>query len=234
VLQRMLNPRLPQICNTDGDELAITTVRYPLKAEVNADAVRRALAAIPAMRAESKTFWNWIGSQKRSGTRRAGDHTFITTTLDDGSLVLGTLELKDDMLVLEANSHQRAERGRALIEPAIGELVGEPLIEAKTAAELMTSRAAKPPSSGLLPDEERAVIHANLDRHYVNLLDQRVPALGNVTPRRAAKTEKGRQKLVAWLKYLENGAARHEACSPMAEYDLRWMWDELGVADLRR
>jgi hypothetical protein len=237
VLQRMLNPSLPQICNTDGDELVITTVRYPLKAEVSADAVRRALAAIPALRAESKTFWNWIGSQKRSGTRRAGNHTFITTTLDDGSLVLGTLELKDNMLVLEANSHQRAERGRALIEPAIGELVGEPLIEAKTAAELMTSRAAnksRQPSSGLLPDEERAVIHANLDRHYVNLLDQRVPALGNVTPRRAAKTEKGRQKLVAWLKYLENGAARHEACSPMAGYDLRWMWDELGVADLRR
>jgi hypothetical protein len=68
----------------------------------------------------------------------------------------------------------------------------------------------------------------------VNLLDQRVPALGNVTPRRAAKTGKGRQKLVAWLKYLENGAARHEAGSPMAGYDLRWMWDELGVADLRR
>ena len=29
-------------------------------------------------------------------------------------------------------------------------------------------------------------------------------------------------------------AAPHEACSPMAGYDLRWMWDELGVADLRR
>jgi hypothetical protein len=41
----------------------------------------------------------------------------------------------------------------------------------------------------------------------------------HVTPRRAAMTEKGRQKLVAWLKYLENGAARHETCSPMAEYE---------------
>ena len=100
---------------------------------------------------------------------------------------------------------------RLLVKGRIGASFGEPLIEAKTAAELMTSRAvnkSRPPSSGLLPDEERAVIHANLDRHYVNLLDQRVPALGNVTPRRAAKTEKGRQKLVAWLKYLENGAAR--------------------------
>jgi hypothetical protein len=39
---------------------------------------------------------------------------------------------------------------------------------------------------------------------------------------------------VAWLKLLENGAARQEAVSPMARYDLSWMWTELGIANLRR
>ena len=64
--------------------------------------------------------------------------------------------------------------------------------------------------------------------------DETVPMLGNMTPRRAAKTMKGREKLVAWLKYMENQAANHQAGTPMANYDFSWLWDELGIADLRR
>jgi hypothetical protein len=96
------------------------------------------------------------------------------------------------------------------------------------------SGESKALSSGLSPDEERAVIQESLNRHYMNLLDELMPMLGNMTPRRAAKSAKGREKLVAWLKFLENGAARHGGRSPMADSDLTWMWEELGVASLRR
>jgi hypothetical protein len=61
-----------------------------------------------------------------------------------------------------------------------------------------------------------------------------VPVLDDKTPRQVAKTGKGREKLVAWLKYLENQSAKHEAADPMAGYDFHWVRDELGVADLRR
>ncbi len=237
LLQRTLNPTLPQMCNTDGDELVFTTVSYALKPEASADAIQLALDAIPALRPERETFWNWIGQKERvSEKRRADSQTFITT-LDDGSLVLRTIELKDRMLVLEANSLQRAERGRALLASVLGGLVGDPRIESRTVAELMASRPAgksEPLSSGLSLDQERAVLQTNMERHYMGLLDDPVPMLGNVTPRRAAKSAKGRAKLVAWLKLLENGAARQDAASPMAGCDLSWMWTELGVADLRR
>lgn len=236
LLQRTLNPTLPQMCNTDGDELVFTTISYPLKPETSADAIRLALAAISLLRAESKTFWNWIGPKEPGSKKRRADSQTFITTLDDGSVVLGTMELKDKMLVFEANSQQRAERGRALIEPLIGGLVGVPVIEARTVTQLMASRPAGKSnalSSGLSPDEERAVIQESLDRHYMNLLDEPVPMLGNITPRRAAKSAKGREKLVTWLKFLENGAA-HGGESPMADCDLIWMWEELGVANLRR
>lgn len=237
LLQKTLNPTLPQMCNTDGDELVFTTISYPLKPESSADAIRHALAAIPTLRAESKTFWNWIGPKERASKKRKTDSQTFITMLDDGSLVLGTVELKDKMLVLEANSQQRAERGRTLIEPSIGGLVGVPVVEAQTVAQLMASRPAgksKPLSSGLSPDEERAVIQESLDRHYMNLLDEPVPMLGNMTPRRAARSAKGREKLVTWLKLLENGAARHGSGSSKVDCDLTWMWEELGVANLRR
>jgi len=78
------------------------------------------------------------------------------------------------------------------------------------------------------------MIHENLDRHYRKQLDEPIPMLGNVTPRKAAKTAEGREKLVAWLKCLENQMAQHESSEPMAGYDMAWLWEDLGVADLRK
>jgi hypothetical protein len=119
LLQRTLSPTLPQMCNTDGDELVFTTVSYPLKTETRIDTIQRALASIPSLHPESETFWNWIGSQKPVKKKRPDSQVFVTA-LDDGSLVLGTIKLKDKTLVLEANSQQRAERGRALIAAVLG------------------------------------------------------------------------------------------------------------------
>ena len=59
--------------------------------------------------------------------------------------------------------------------------------------------------------------------------------LGNKTPRQAVKSASGRQKIVDWLKYLENQSAKHsDPADPMATYSFQWMWAELGVQDLRR
>ena len=236
LLQRTLNPRLPQTCNTDGNEIAFTTTSYALKPETDVETVRFALDAIPSLRPESEMFWNWVGPQQPVSKKRTDSQTFITT-LDDGSLVLGTIELRGKTLVLEANSPQRAQRGRDVIEPILSGLVGEPSIESQTVAQLTASRPIGKPeqlSSNLSPAEERAVLQATMDRYYMNLLDESVPMLGHMTPRRAAKSTKVRDKLVTWLKFLENSAAKHQSGSAMADYDVTWMWKELGVSDLRR
>lgn len=89
-------------------------------------------------------------------------------------------------------------------------------------------------ASGLSPEEESAIIHETLERHYRGVLDEPVPMLGGVSPRKAAKTKKGREMLVTWLKLIENGNAQQKAGSPMARYDVSWMWEELGIAHLRR
>lgn len=56
--------------------------------------------------------------------------------------------------------------------------------------------------------------------------------LGNITPRQAAKSAKGREKLAEWLKMLENGAIRNDTAT--GGYDFGWMWLELGIEHLRR
>ena len=78
------------------------------------------------------------------------------------------------------------------------------------------------------------IVHEAIERHYRGLLCQPVPMLGNVSPRKAAKTKKGREKLVGWLKLIENSVAQQVGNPSMTGYDVRWLWEELGVADLRR
>jgi hypothetical protein len=60
------------------------------------------------------------------------------------------------------------------------------------------------------------------------------PPLGNQTPRKAVKTAKGRKKVIAWLKMLENQSAQPRPKDPMCAYDFTWLWRELGVGDERR
>jgi hypothetical protein len=84
------------------------TVHYPFASGAAADDIRLALGRCPELRPANATFWNWIGPKqpaKAFGVQKqpSKSQTF-TTTLDDGSLVLGNVELKDKALILSVNS----------------------------------------------------------------------------------------------------------------------------------
>jgi uncharacterized protein (DUF2384 family) len=217
IIDRATAPQIPEVRNAEGDELLFCILHYPLADGVEADDIRLALRQCPEFRQENATFWNWIGplrSAKALGAQRERRkfQTF-TTTLDDGSLVLGNVELKDKALILSVNSQARAERGRALLSEILHGLLAQPLVEIQT---------------------RRTIICDGLDRHYRALLDQPIPALGNKSPRAAVKTSKGRDKVVDWLKTLENHIAKLAGHNDaMASYDFDWLWAELGVNEMR-
>lgn len=66
------------------------------------------------------------------------------------------------------------------------------------------------------------------------MLGEPIPSLGNTTPTNAVKTAKGRKKVIAWLKTIENHSSRMPDSDPMATYDFTWLWKKLGLADQRR
>lgn len=242
ILNRLANPQIPEVQNTEGDELMFCTVHFPLGHGTRDADIRSALERVPVLVRENETFWNWIATGKptkgsRKNERKPRNVQTIVTTLDDGSLVLGNIELKDRSLKLSANSKTRAEKGRALLSEHLGARIGQPLVEMETVEQLLASKDTRPSPApaGLSPTEQEAIVHATLDRHYRDLLDNPIPMLGNVSPRTAAKTTKGRGKVVAWLKTLENHSTRlADRKNAMATYDVTWLWTELGVADLRR
>jgi hypothetical protein len=52
--------------------------------------------------------------------------------------------------------------------------------------------------------------------------------LGNVSPRAAARSARGRQNVAAWLKHVENRSRNApNPTDPMVTYDFTWLWQEL-------
>ncbi|RWP44844.1 MAG: hypothetical protein EOR04_04400 [Mesorhizobium sp.] len=225
--------------NAEGDEFMFHDVRFPLASGVTQKDIAARLNGIAGMSQKNAQFWNWLEHtpQGKDQPEEAGQLS-LDIAMDNGLRLLGTVELKGGFLCLSANSAVRAEKGTALIQRALGDLVRTPLTEIRTIRQMMDERPAKDgrtPSSEVPPELAEQVIHEYLDQHYRETLDRPVGMLGGKTPRQAVKTKTGRQKVAEWLKYLENQTARQpDRAHPMAAYSFEWMWTELDVRDLRR
>ncbi len=228
---------LPSMQNADGDELVFHDVRFPLAPGVIQKDIAARVRNIPGMSQENAKFWNWLEQEPKHDARKRGALSF-DTTMNNGARVRGNLELKGRFLHLATNSAERAQDGMILIQQALGDLVRAPLTEIRTVEQMMAEQPARnreDPAAEILPEIAEQVIHQFMDRQYRETLDQPVGMLGNKTPRQAAKSATGRQKVAEWLKYLENQSSRQpNPADPMATYNFEWMWHELGVLDLRK
>jgi hypothetical protein len=186
--------------------------------------------------------WTWLAPETRAkGKARAARGKALTLTTFDagGGRVLGSVRLEGNVLVLTANSVERAERGRERLREALGARVGVPLTSLQTAEQALAERQATgggdvaeaPP---LPPEEVEAIMRETLDQHYRGILSRPVSMLDGKSPRQAARSKAGRRKVAEWLKYLENQTAHRAAGGGMPAYDFGWMWEELKIADLRR
>jgi hypothetical protein len=240
LIERIVDPVVPQFANSDSENIEFMRLVYRLAKGVTAKEARAALNRMPELDAASETLWNWLGQKEAKPKRENADQShgleFVTTT-GDGSLVLGTIELKPKTIELCVNSESRADLGRKMLEPFLSDLVDPPLVERQTLEQALSEDRDYGSNSTipeLTPEEERSIIHDVMNRHYRAQLDQPIPALGNISPRKAAKSKTGQEKLVAWLKQLENQNAGHDTEDPMGSYDVAWIWEELDVSSLRK
>ena len=233
-IRRCLAPQ-PQVANTDGEPLEFMSLHYRLEPDASPAGIVQALVDMPDLDAgEEGSRWTWFAPSKpRKGRKRkAKDDPHI------GRTIHGEVVLKDRTLEVRVNSEARADRVRALLAPALAGLVREPLIERTTLEQAM---AATPPAGtsapqgldGVDPADLRRITHEVLDRQYRETLADPVPMLGGKSPRQAVRSAKGRVAVASWLKGFEQSSARRPPGDPMRDYDFGWMWDELGISDLR-
>ncbi|TIL83760.1 MAG: hypothetical protein E5Y76_01560, partial [Mesorhizobium sp.] len=114
--------------NAEGDEFMFHDVRFPLASGVTQKDIAARLNGIAGMSQKNAQFWNWLEHtpQGKDKPEEAGQLS-LDIAMDNGLRLLGTVELKGGFLCLSANSAVRAEKGTALIQRALGDLVRTPL-----------------------------------------------------------------------------------------------------------
>jgi SEC-C motif len=202
---------LPKLVTAEGDPLIFAKAIFDVQ---DRETLLAALARHPDLHSEDDGEYVW--TEDAPNFRRA----------------LGRFIPRDDRLVLETTSQQRVERGRKLLESLAGEAVRFLVTEYEDPARAM-ERVASSPVRHDEVDEVPAEIQEQLaseyfEQHYRKWPDEPLPALGNRTPREAARLKRVRPKLVALLQEFENMSARNRLDSRPA-YDFGWMWAELGL-----
>jgi SEC-C motif len=216
-----LEPPVPRLKNTDGEDLLLTRVRFEALDPARLEGALDTHGELQR-EDEGRRAWFWSGRNAR------GDE-----------VSLGRIVLEGSELLLECNSAARSERGRALIEALdAGGITQRTTTHENIAAavrEGLRDRGAResierPPD---IPREvQEALVLDHLARHYRGWLDEKIPALDDHTPREAARDAALRPKLIGLIEGLE-GTYQRALQSGAPAYDPSWMWDELEL-DVRR
>ncbi len=204
IASRIRFPPPPQMSNTDGEALLFHSVHYELGCSP-----RAALEALQELAFE----WNdedFVQESKLdpSGALAAIDfswqgrgnksHPSWTNT------TLGRIELDGRRMKIEVNSAERAERIQHEVERRLGERARLQRIEQKTLEQMRAEqeKAPKEPAQSGPSGSERepvapdpAMLRAMAEAHWKSWYDHPIPALGDVSPREAARTPAGRELL---------------------------------------
>jgi len=186
---------LPHIVNTDREDLVLTEMHFKVKDEQRA---RRKLAALKSFEYDEKgDSWTWLKAPSRIAP-------------DEPRTVLGTFRFKEGRLVVETNSRERARRleyklmghlrGLLQLEKA---LYRQPDDLPPMSPEELAAKRKENEELNARPEVRQALREYHEKYYFEKWPRQRVPMLGNVTPLQAAKTEKGRQKLIELLEYYD-------------------------------
>ncbi|HTP30426.1 MAG TPA: SEC-C domain-containing protein, partial [Anaeromyxobacteraceae bacterium] len=208
---------LPRLANTDREPILFTIDHFSVTPDARAR-IRDELATLPGVEVEEDGSGNWMVNFTKPGNAL---HSSWENT------IVGTAVLHESGLRVEANSVERADRLRSLVEAACK---GHLVFRAREHADPMTSprRPARPATTPEEKDPELAAMAAEVKAaHYRAWLDEAIPALGGITPRQASKRRgKVRRELELLLTEIEHGEARLPAAERVDVADLR---RELGL-----
>jgi len=210
----------PKLQNTDGEELLLTVDHFEFDPAARTE-IRTCLASVEGVEPPERDDSAGIYTFARPGNRKSAG-------LDN--TIIGTARLSEGRLRLETNSVRRADRLRARVEEACGELVRHSMREHSDPSALLKQGEAPLPRGeqpSLIPPEEAGrVVREFKERHYAGWLDLPLPALSGLTPREAVRTRVGRGRVDVLLKDMEN----HESRMPEEEsFSFSGMRKELGL-----
>lgn len=200
------NPQPPTLMNTDGEPLVLTTLTFELRCEP--DEAFTALRPLNAI----------VGAERdllEDAERDAAGH-LVAFTIDwlkrgnkkhahwDNTL-LASIAVRGSSMTVEVNSNRRAARVKREVAKRLGSRAAFVRgVIRSTEAMLKEMKARGPRIEDPLSSPELEAVAAEMqERHWDAWVNQKVPALGNRTPRQAARSAAGREMLNALLAEFE-------------------------------
>lgn len=214
IVERLLNPPMPQLQNTDGDPMVFNKLIYSLECSprIAFDALRQlnlteddesiiagAEFAPTGELCKIEFAWQKPGNKKHQ---------------EWNNTILGHLRIEGATLTAEVNSERRAQQFKALMEKLLPgkvryktTVIQSPqtmLKRIKGEGDTAQSRRLQKEQDELNSRPEvQSLITEHLRQHYRNWLSQKIPALNNKTPLQAVKTRDGREMVEALLLDIE-------------------------------
>lgn len=196
----------PRLVTTEGNEVVFSSAHYRIPA---GDKVEKIL-----------------DKDRRVDGRKAGHYIWIEPGAGPENK-LGTIRITGRNLVLETNSRERLERGKALVAEMLGkhaEHVADQLQDPWHALAEQAQSAPAPAPAKAKAEATRVAIEAK--KKLAQWVDEKLEALDGATPREAVKTRKGKAVVVELMKDLENHWVRLAGGRPI---DVAPVYKALGL-----
>jgi Antitoxin Xre/MbcA/ParS C-terminal toxin-binding domain len=148
---------------------------------------------------------------------------------------LGHLTLKSEALTLQVNSRRRLEAGKELLTQQLGSSIQHQADDIKSIEDMLAQTSAQPEEESEeeeLPEEIEAMQAEMEAQYHREWLDQKIPALGDRTPREAVRTFEGRVRVMRLLKEMEAVEGARVRDGKLA-YDFAELTQELGITFVR-
>ena len=236
LLEPLLNPQMPKLCNTDRDLLVPQTLHFEISSPEEAFSALNYLAAgftsEDALRSDAKLKDGelyeveipWFKKQKFEGKEPAS------------ATLLGSVRIVGKKMRVEVNSNERAETVKRKIETALGSKT-KFVIKVIESVEGNMGRGpsqGRPGPSGIppeqLPPEALQAVKKAADAHWAKWFDDKIPALNGWTPKQAAKTKEGRELLFALLNTYEHRSGHaDDVVTNLFQPDIQELRAKLGI-----
>ncbi len=234
LLDNLLNPKMPEITNTDGDPLVPQTLHFEIDdpqvafeslkslalGVVNDHGLTREAKFKDGRLVEVEIPW----FKENASNPNSGSNT-----------VLGRVKIVGSKLTANVNSDRRA----AVIKKKILSELGDQVRFKTTLIETIegnlgaasSQKGGKSQSISLdqLPPEALESVKKMAEAHWEKWFDEKIPALNHKTPKQAAKSKEGRELLDALLNSYEQHSANDHERANLFQPDISKLRAKLGL-----
>ena len=233
IMKTICNRPFPTLMNTDGELLQLSKSYFKLT--LTPEETLKCLLPL-TLENDPDEFLTWAKKDK-SGKIKQIECPWLKKgnrqNKDWDNTILGHITIENGRLILETNSQERTQSGLKLLSKYLGDAISFQQTLIETPEQKMKSLPEANPrldqeSQKLLElPEVQEHIKAMAKAHWENWFDEPVPLLKNQTPRQAAKTKDGRERLEALL--LEYERHDSEDSDNLFKADVNYLRSQLSL-----